>query len=350
MALHRKGCTKIERVYQDEKDKRSKVGMQYGELIVEEKLANGYYLCRCSCGNYIITKTSNLRPTLNKCITHCGCMDIKYEKDEEYFNNIDSANKAYILGFILTDGCIGVSSSKSKRLKITLQKQDSEILEKILKELKTSSPIRFATVQTVLPNGSKYKGEVAEINICSNLLCDSLIKYGITPKKTYKGKININLIPREFRRDFVRGIVDGDGSFGIYCGSKSNKISYDGLRMVGNINTLEIVAEILKDDAGIKSKIYSSNAYHEDIKTLDVSGKERLIKTLHYLYRDSLLYLQRKYEKYLRLIKLCDIIDQLAPLGLSKLSSEEQDYIKQIIKSYGSNDYPVREYIQGETP
>ena len=57
MAMHRKGCTKIERVFgEDEKSKGkghywNKVGMQYGELIVEEKLDGGYYLCACSCGN-----------------------------------------------------------------------------------------------------------------------------------------------------------------------------------------------------------------------------------------------------------------------------------------------------------
>ena len=43
MAMHRKGCTKIERVFgKDEKSNGkghywNKVGMQYGELIVEEK-------------------------------------------------------------------------------------------------------------------------------------------------------------------------------------------------------------------------------------------------------------------------------------------------------------------------
>ena len=231
-----------------------------------------------------------------------------------------------------------------KRIKITLQERDSDILNKILEEMQTNSPISIKEITTTLPNGNTCHSKVAEINICSNVICNSLEKYGITKNKTYTGNINIELIPKEFHRDLLRGIVDGDGSFGIYCGS-SGQISYDALRLVGNINTLNLVRDILKEETGIDSKIYSSERYNEDIKELNVSGKTNLKIILDYLYKDSELFLNRKYNKYLKIIQVYELIMTKAPKGVHLLSEKERENIKQIIKSINSNDYPAGEYI-----
>ena len=168
MAQYRKGCTRIERIFGEktigEQQLRkgitwNKVGMQYGELIVEETLSNGNYLCACSCGNYIVCSTDDLRLKLGKCKTHCGCLSRKYNKDIHYFDKIDTEEKAYILGFLATDGCIAVTKNGNKRIKITLKSSDKDILEKIKNQLKSDSPITTKKVHTKLPMGNYFDEE-----------------------------------------------------------------------------------------------------------------------------------------------------------------------------------------------
>jgi len=59
----------------------------------------------------------------------------KMQLNEKFFDNIDSEEKAYLLGFFLADGCISHNNnwySNSNSLTITLTEEDSySILFKI---------------------------------------------------------------------------------------------------------------------------------------------------------------------------------------------------------------------------
>ena len=50
----------------------------------------------------------------------------RYNLDEEYFDNINSQNKAYILGFLYADGS---NNPKKHTVSISLQEEDRYILE-----------------------------------------------------------------------------------------------------------------------------------------------------------------------------------------------------------------------------
>lgn len=64
----------------------------------------------------------------------------KYDLDKNYFDNIDTPNKAYILGFLYADGNV----RKDKYvMQITLQEEDKHILEKFKIELNTNRPLYF---------------------------------------------------------------------------------------------------------------------------------------------------------------------------------------------------------------
>lgn len=56
----------------------------------------------------------------------------KYVLNENYFEKIDTQNKAYFLGFIYADGCV---NEIKHTLTITLKKEDEYILQDFLKEL-----------------------------------------------------------------------------------------------------------------------------------------------------------------------------------------------------------------------
>lgn len=63
-----------------------------------------------------------------------------YDINENYFNQIDTPNKAYILGLLYADGN---RSSRSNTISIRLQESDKNILENIKKELNAEVPLRF---------------------------------------------------------------------------------------------------------------------------------------------------------------------------------------------------------------
>lgn len=343
MSFRRKGCTNIQCLWGEDTENKSgiknnKVGMQYGELIVLEKLQDAEYLCYYSCGNYIRVHTSDLRNNLDKCKTHCGCLNQFFKKDEQYFDIIDNPKKAYILGFIISDGTIGVTKN-SKRFKITVKSSDADILEKICKELSFEHPIDIKKISTKLPQGTICETENAEINICSNYLCNSLEKYGVIPKKTYTTYYPEDKIPKDFNRDFIRGLIDGDGSFGIYCDKNLNKISYDTIRLTGTISLLESISKIIKKELGIENikVIHRKDGVIGDI---NFNSKKYFQKFLDYIYKDSSIFLDRKYKKYRNCLRLFDEIEKIRlNTPIAKLKEKYKKELITKIKQLSSNDY-----------
>lgn len=119
----------------------------------------------------------------------------KFKCDDNYFENINTSNKAYILGFIAADGCV----LDNNTLQITIKKDDIEILNFIKKEL-------------------QYEGSFAinreiyiSLRVKSKKICQDLSKYFIVPRKTKILKFPTNINPI-FYKDYIRGYFDGDGS------------------------------------------------------------------------------------------------------------------------------------------
>lgn len=144
-----------------------------------------------------------------------GKTNRQYYANFNYFNKIDTANKAYILGLITSDGCIYKRKNHEGLWQITLQLQDKEVLEEIKKEINAENPI-------------KYNNTTATLTIVSKQMYDDLNKLGIVPKKTY----NMNLqeliinIPKYFRKDFIHGYFDGDGSITVRDIPSKSKVQF----------------------------------------------------------------------------------------------------------------------------
>ena len=129
----------------------------------------------------------------------------KYKINHEYFNSIDTEEKAYILGFLCADGSI---SKKGKScLTISLQYGDYDILEKIKKAVQSESPIKSYTY-----NGRKY----CNIAFYSERICDKLKENGCVCNKSSHLDWNNIKISSTLLSHFIRGYFDGDGclSFG----------------------------------------------------------------------------------------------------------------------------------------
>ena len=166
-----------------------------------------------------------------------------YEFNEHYFDDIDSNEKAYFLGFIAADG--GVGRQKGP-LSFNLQKQDKEIL------IKFCECIGYDTSHVgEYTSGFLYKGiwkiiETCHLKLCSKHLAKSLSNYNIIPAKS---NIDNNLfynIPDEYKYAWLAGYIDGDGHIG--------KESY-AVEIVSNYKTIISIYEFLKLDLKIEGKI-----------------------------------------------------------------------------------------------
>lgn len=80
----------------------------------------------------------------------------KYTLDENYFETIDTPNKAYILGLLFADG----SNNPSKMtVSISLQEEDVQLLEKIRSELKSTKPLEYLNYSNKHDFGYSYKNQ-----------------------------------------------------------------------------------------------------------------------------------------------------------------------------------------------
>ncbi len=129
----------------------------------------------------------------------------KFPVNDNYFEIIDTEEKAYILGFIYADGC---NHEKAHRLEISLAKKDEDILIKISKILLNGN-VNIKEYKTKLNRQNKIG-----LYIVSQKICNDLSVLGCVPKKTFILKFPI--LPSNLLHHFIRGYFDGDGMLAIY--------------------------------------------------------------------------------------------------------------------------------------
>lgn len=202
-----------------------------------------------------------------------------FPRDEFYFSNIDSKEKAYWLGFLYADGCV---HSNSNEISITLKDRDH--LEKFRKAIKSNNKIgesidrRFSS----LP-------KIYHFSIKDKQLKSDLIKWGCVPNKSL-ALTKIPNIPRDFVSHFIRGYFDGDGSLHWLNGTKNFRISFVG--------TGPFLKDIQKE-LGLSLSLGQHKGNQS--KYFQVAGRKQVPMILDYIYKDSdeNIRLTRKYKNYL---------------------------------------------------
>lgn len=206
----------------------------------------------------------------------------KYVHNEKYFDDINTPEKAYWLGFILADGCISKEACNTYRMVIQLQRRDRGHLQKLLDHLESNAPIK---------DGSAMRNETptlwSKIRINSSYLCGALMELGITPKKSLKEKVPP--IGEKFYKDFIRGVFDGDGCF--YTRSPYSAV----FSLVGSLEVMSFIASILQTKCArsVNCSLAKGSMY-----TTVVHSCEDVLAIMHWLYRGSTVHLDRKYEHY----------------------------------------------------
>ena len=214
---------------------------------------------------------------------------MKYKYDINYFEVIDTEEKAYWLGFIYADGCI--SNDNKQQLIIELCKQDKIVLEKFIGSINGNNQI--------------YENKHScRLTICQKAFTNNLLDKGVFPKKSLLLKFpNTNIIPKQLIRHFIRGYFDGDGSISCnqyYNKTQDNYYYVSEFNILGTISFVESLSEFLPSSKyKIKHETRQTNVYK-----YRVYNRVDIIKIFHYLYDDSNIYLERKYDKFIDIINL----------------------------------------------
>lgn len=216
----------------------------------------------------------------------------KHFFDENYFENIDTEEKAYWLGFIAADGSIVKSSEyNSYRLYINLSHVDEGHLEKFRSAI-GASDTKFQKYTSTKgfsnPNGST----TSRIVLNSFKLCNDLEKYNIYQRKSYDIEIpNIddNLMPH-----YLRGVFDGDGSYHYHYDVNNNRYRYTFEIVSASKVFVEQIQKYLLS-VGIKTNLYYRKEF--DYFRLMTASKKELLKLIDFLYSNATVYLDRKYKK-----------------------------------------------------
>lgn len=207
---------------------------------------------------------------------------------------INTQNKAYLLGLFYSDGNV---SLKQSHCRIALHKNDLSLLKSI------KSKFEFFKLyadenknQFILYSG--YKA-----------IKEDLINNGCFPQKSTfnKDKLILPTIKEELLRHFIRGYFDGDG--GCHLNVNSKKIQkriyiYSASKLI-----LDQISNILFENS-INSVVKNSreNLYILSISTVSYEN------FYNYLYKDAILKMKRKVLKFNNILKTNFFTQRIAPI------------------------------------
>lgn len=255
----------------------------------------------------------------------------KYTLDENYFDTLDTQEKAYFLGFLMADG---YNNEKRGVIEVSCSEKDKEILEKLSGLIKSSKPIRFVESKGI----KSYR-----IDLCSKRLSQKLVELGCMQNKTFKIKfpeLKENLI-----RHFIRGYFDGDGCIS-YTYAKRDNVFKNSLNSVITIVSTEpfclSLKQYIKDELQVNSTLLCRHPENNNNnRTLQVSGSSQVLKLMRWMYDSSTMYLNRKMEKFIDLQnKLCE-----RKKSLCEIKEKRKDLIKLRDIAKGDVEYWNARYL-----
>lgn len=263
-----------------------------------EYIAKDYHMDK-EAVKVIITKSGNNIRSLS---------DIRqrYSINQHYFDEIDTSEKAYILGLLYTDGC-RCDRDMHYQIVLKLQDTDVDILYKMQECLQSNRPLKYIiTEPKMFPNGKIYspKNQYALI-IDNKQIATSLEKWGIIPNKTYTLKFP-DFLPEKLYPHFIRGCWEGDGWI-----SKSSKDK--GCGFMGTYDLVNYIREYTENLLDIHFSIFHRKEYKmENLYTISLHGGKQVKQFLDYLYQDSTIHFHRKYACYRHIVYNEPLINSLS--------------------------------------
>ena len=188
----------------------------------------------------------------------------KYKTNADFFEVIDSEEKAYVLGFFCADGWFN-----QRGIGFGVAKKDHKYLELIRKTIDSETPIA--------------KARLSVLNLSRKKLKEDIKKLGVPERKTEK--MGYPKFPSALNRHFLRGYWDGDG----YIGKRQFVLA--GM----NVEYFKEVQKIIEDETGCKLSLSFVRKKYPRLV-----GSKKHKKAIRWLYEDSNISMERKYKSYLK--------------------------------------------------
>lgn len=201
----------------------------------------------------------------------------RYHPNHNYFDVIDTEEKAYLLGFFAADGC---NTESRNLLRVGVNIRDADMIR------------RFQTA--ISPDCALQQcGEILTFQVSSPQLSRRLTELGCPSRKTFSVTYPADL-PKDLHRHYIRGVLDGDGYF--YLRPPRGVV----LGITGYLPFLDEINAVTFSETGMRWRLRAeersqSNAFGRITKQ-GLSACERLAD---WLYGDATIYLARKHLKYL---------------------------------------------------
>ncbi|MDO5516638.1 MAG: hypothetical protein Q4F66_03725 [Clostridium sp.] len=269
----------------------------YNQLSNEEKnKVVEYYYKNKNVNMDDISKNINIsRRAVSRVLREKGIntrLKNRYLLNHNYFDEVNTEAKAYILGFIYADGFVG--SEKYNNIVIAIN--DYDIVEYIAKEIEFTGNIR-----NTKKGGFKNSKCGYSLNFSSEIMAKRLRGIGLYPNKS----LTISELPKiqkVLMRHFIRGYFDGDGSILLSHNSsyyRNGNVVKKYVYPTYNFNILgteNFLKSIVKEANFNYAKI--RNTKTREIKSLNICAKKEFNNIFNYLYLNSTIRLERKYNKW----------------------------------------------------
>lgn len=189
-------------------------------------------------------------------------------------------------------------------LKLAIKEEDAGHIQKFLDCIESDYPVHLYKTTGFDRSEIKYEARafVANVHMCFLLYEE----YGFILRRYDPSKM-LAVVPKELERYFILGLFDADGSFTAYHGAYGDKmnVSFGGsvelLRFIEN-HLVENGVIFKADTESGERKVSIRHEGRDGVwRSLRFSGKRQGMKIVNYLYQDTSIYLDRKYQKYLNL-------------------------------------------------
>lgn len=202
----------------------------------------------------------------------------------DYFREIDSYDKAYFLGLMITDGCVLENNGVS----LTLKTSDDYILETFNQKICNENSIYRYAKNNRFESTFHFKSREVQID---------LVKYGVVFRKT-----PITFFPflrrhPEMMRHMVRGLIDGDG----WISYKSHSIGICSASYQFIYWFRKFIVDVL--DVSSPSIIVNTHNRNVPLYSVQWRSKNDIYAIGRFIYigkKDC--YIHRKYNNWLKII------------------------------------------------
>ena len=207
----------------------------------------------------------------------------KYKYQQDIFENIDTAEKAYWLGFLAADGC-NYQRTHNASVILNIHEKDIKHLEKFKQFCHTDAEIK----SYIGYEGFSNQTPMCKITLNSKKISNDLIDKGILPNKSLI--LQPPHILEDFYKPFILGYFDGDGSI-----SKTSQYNNYSISIQGTKEILTWICKVLKWDAKLEKRNINSNNNSYYIRC---GGTNKPYQILNQLYNSCETHLDRKFNIY----------------------------------------------------